>query len=222
MKKTNKFAAIGLAAGLTVGGATGLVLAVPAISGAQSTGTTTAPATGTPSDSGRPDPGQHMADALAPLVSDGTLTQDQADKVIAALEAARPQGGPGMGHGGGMGLDAAATALGITADELRTDLQSGKTIAQVASDKGVNVQTVIDAMVAELKTHLDQEVASGEHTQAEADQKLADATTRITDEVNNGRPAGGDHGPGGPGGRGPRGQAPDQGTSGTTDTTVQG
>ena len=110
MKKTNKFAAIGLAAGLTVGGATGLVLAVPAISGAQSTDTTTAPATGTQSDSGRPDPGQHMADALAPLVADGTLTQDQADEVIAALEAARPQGGPGMGHGGGMGLDAAATA----------------------------------------------------------------------------------------------------------------
>jgi hypothetical protein len=222
MKKTNKFAAIGLAAGLTVGGATGLVLAVPAISGAQSTDTTTAPATGTQGETGRPDPGQHVADALAPLVSDGTLTQDQADKVIAALEAARPQGGPGMGHGGGMGLDAAATALGITADELRTELQSGKTIAQVAGDKGVDVQTVIDAMVAQLKTHLDEEVASGEHTQAEADQKLADATTRITEQVNNAMPTGG-RGPGGPGGfgghGGPDGQAPDQGT---TDTTVQG
>jgi hypothetical protein len=219
MKKTNKFAAIGLAAGLTVGGATGLVLAVPAISGAQSTDTTTAPATGTQSDSGRPDPGQHMADTLAPLVADGTLTQDQADKVIAALEAARPQGGPGMGHGRGMGLDAAAAALGITADELRTELQSGKTIAQVASDKGVDVQTVIDAMVAQFKTHLDEEVASGEHTQAEADQKLADATTRITEQVNNAMPTGG-RGPGGSGGHGgPDGQAPEQGT---TDTTVQG
>jgi hypothetical protein len=216
MKKTNKFAAIGLAAGLTVGGATGLVLAVPAISGAQSTDTSTAPATDAQSDSGRPDPGQHMADALAPLVADGTLTQDQADKVIAALEAARPQGGPGMGHGGGMGLDAAATALGITADELRTELQSGKTIAQVASDKGVDVQTVIDAMVAQLKTHLDEEVAAGEHTQEEADQKLADATTRITEQVNNTMSAGG-RGPGGHGG--PDGHAPDQGT---TDTTVQG
>lgn len=214
MKKTNKFAAIGLAAGITVGGATGLVLAVPAISGAQSTDTTTAPATGLQGDTGRPDPGQHMADALAPLVSDGTLTQEQADKVISALEAARPEGGPGMGRGG-KGLDAAASALGITADELRTELQSGKTIAEVAGEKGVDVQAVVDAMVAQMKTHLDEEVASGEHTQAEADQKLADATTRITEQVNNGMPAGGR----GHGGHGPGGQAPDQGS---TDTTVQG
>ena len=108
-----------------------------------------------------------------------------------------------------MGLDAAATALGITADELRTDIQNGQTIAQVAEAKGVDVQTVIDAMVAQAKTHLDEEVASGEHTQAEADQKLADMTTRITDAVNNGFPARGDHGPGG--------QPPAD--SGTTDTT---
>jgi hypothetical protein len=109
-----------------------------------------------------------------------------------------------------MGLDTAATALGITADELRTELEAGKTIAEVAGERGVDVQTVIDAMVAQLETHLAEEVASGEHTQEEADQKLADATTRITDHVNNGMPAGG---------RGPRGGAPDQGT---TDTTVQG
>jgi hypothetical protein len=78
---------------------------------------------------------------------------------------------------------------------------------------------VIDAMVAQVKTHLDEEVASGEHTQAEADQKLADATTRITEQVNNAMPTGG-RGPGGSGGHGgPDGQAPEQGT---TDTTVQG
>jgi hypothetical protein len=150
-----------------------------------------------------------VSDALAPLVSDGTITQAQADKVAEALKNAGPQRGRGggMGHGG-PGLDAAATALGITADELRTDLQGGKTIAQVAADKGVDVQTVIDGMVADAKSHLAAEVASGEHTQAEADQKLADLTQRITDSVNNGRPARGDHGPGG--------QPP---ADGTTDTT---
>ena len=61
----------------------------------------------------------------------------------------------------------------------------------------MSVQTVIDAMVGELKTHLAEEVASGEHTQEEADQKLADATERITDMVNNGMPERG-AGPGAP------------------------
>jgi polyhydroxyalkanoate synthesis regulator phasin len=198
MKKTNKFAALGLAAGLAAGGAAGLVVAIPAVSGAQATSTTAADGSTATTDAGRPDPGTHISDALAPLVADGTITQDQADKVATALKGAMPQGGRGGGMGrGGMGLDAAATALGVTADELRTELSSGKTIAQVASDKGVDVQTVINAMAAQAKTHLDEEVASGEHTQAEADQKLADLTQRITDSVNNGMPARGDHGPGG-------------------------
>jgi hypothetical protein len=198
MKKTNTFAALGLAAGLAAGGAAGLVVAIPAVSGAQSTSTTTADGSPATADTGRPDPGTRINDALAPLVSDGTITQDQADKVATALKDAMPQGGRGgrMGRGG-PSLDAAATALGVTVDELRTELQAGTTIAQVASDKGVDLQTVIDAMVAQAKTHLDEEVASGEHTQAEADQKLADLTQRITGSVNNGMPARGDHGPGG-------------------------
>jgi lipoate-protein ligase A len=76
----------------------------------------------------------------------------------------------------------------MAADELRTELRSGKTIAQVAADQGVDVQDVIDALVADVKAHLDEEVASGEHTQAEADAKLAEVTARITDRVNNGKP----------------------------------
>ena len=125
MKKTNKFAALGLAAGLAAGGAAGLVVAVPAVSGAQSTSTTTVDGSTAATDTGRPDPGTRITDALAPLVSDGTLTQEQADKVTEALKDAMPQGGRGggMGHGG-QGLDAAATALGITADELRTELEA--------------------------------------------------------------------------------------------------
>lgn len=87
-----------------------------------------------------------------------------------------------------IGLDAAATALGLTADELRTELQAGSTIADVAAAEGVDVQTVIDAMVAEATTRLDEKVAAGDLTQAEADTEAADATTRITESVNNGFP----------------------------------
>ncbi|MFN8038263.1 MAG: hypothetical protein U0Q07_03535 [Acidimicrobiales bacterium] len=199
-------AAGALSASLIAGGAAGALLFAPAISGAQ-TPTTQAPATGQ-APQGQPpaDRSQWMNDALAPLVKDGTITQAQADAVTKALQAAKPQGGhggPGGDHGGpgrgGPGLDAAATAIGISADELRTAVQSGQTIAQVAQAKGVDPQKVIDAIVAEMNKHFDEELASGEHTQAEVDQKKADAVQHATDMVNNTMPKGG------PGGRGPRG-----------------
>ena len=199
--------AAGLTAGLLGGGAAGLILGSSGVSGAQDGTTSTTvveqPANGAQDGTGnadKPDPTERLKSTLDPLVEAGTITQAQEDAVIKALTDAGLErggrGGPGGRHGG-PGLDAAATALGVTTDELRTAVEGDQTIAQVAESKGVPVQTVIDAMVAELKTHLAEEVASGEHTQAEADQKLADATTRITDMVNNGGPAKGE-GRGGP------------------------
>ena len=191
--RKNRLAAYGLAAGLLGGGVAGIAFGAPGFAGAQtadSAATATAPTA---------DRHQSLSDTLAPLVSNGTITQAQADAVIAALEAARPahdhRGGPGGGPGRGPGnLEAAAGALGVTADELRTALQGGQSLAEVAQSKGIDVEQVVSALVAELKAHLDEEVASGEHTQAEADQKLAGATERIRAFVNGEAPV-----PGGPG-----------------------
>jgi hypothetical protein len=199
-----------------------------AASGGETTTTTAAPTTTTsdpapPTTTPAPAPaagsaapkGDWAKSALDPLVAKGTITQAQEDAILAALQAAHPDhdghGGPGRGHGGpGFGnLDAAAKAIGMTADDLRTALQGGKSLADVAKAKGVDPAKVIDALVADLKAHLDSEVTSGEHTRAEADQMLADAKTRITDFVNGKAPAGGPgfggpggHGHGGPGGFG--------------------
>lgn len=102
-------------------------------------------------------------------------------------------------------LAAAAEALGMTEAELVTELQSGKSIKQVADAKNVNIDTVIAKMTAAVKAHLDAEVASGEHTQAEADAKLAAFQTRVTEMVNKtGLPHRGGKGQhGGRGGHGP-------------------
>jgi hypothetical protein len=109
-------------------------------------------------------------------------------------------GGPGRGGFGGFGeLDAAAKAIGVPTAELQTAVQNGQTIAQVAQAKGVPVDTVVASMVAAMKAHFDPEIASGEHTQAEVDQMMADATQRMTAIVNGQQPAGGP-GFGGPGG----------------------
>lgn len=217
-----KVTAIGLTAGLLAGAGAGLALELSGSAGASDSanvmvaaGTGTDTGTGPGAMPGAPMPGAPMGRGvdftavLKPLVDDGTLTQDQADKVVAALQAAAPQGGPGMGGRGGRGmveahLDTVATVLGITADEVRTAVQGGQTIADLAKANGKTAQDVIDALVAEVEQHFADEVASGEHTQADADARIAEATTRITEFVNNtqaamaqGHPGhGGHHGPG--------------------------
>jgi polyhydroxyalkanoate synthesis regulator phasin len=138
------------------------------------------------------------AEALDGLVEDGTLTQAQADAVEQALEAARPERG-GRGPGGGRGIEAAATAIGVEVDVLRDALRDGSTIADVAAINGVDVQTVIDAMVAAAQEHLDEQVAAGDLTADEAATRLTEVSERITAMVNGELPAGG---PGGFGGRG--------------------
>ena len=124
----------------------------------------------------RPDKATMLKARLQTLVDGGTLTSSQLDAVVTALEAARPMGGghEGRGHGGARGekrqemLTTAADAIGITADELKTAIEGGQTIAQIAEANGKSVQSVIDALVAQATT---------------------DLTERITDMVNGVKPA---------------------------------
>jgi hypothetical protein len=104
-------------------------------------------------------------------------------------------------------MTAVAGVLKLTEAELKTQLDSGKSLAAVAATQNVSVQSVIDVIVTEVRAHIAEEVASGEITQAQADAKLAEATARATDMVNGVRPAGmGEGKHGGRGGRGDRGQ----------------
>ena len=61
-------------------------------------------------------------------------------------------GGRGFGFGRGLcgqaGLEAAAEALGMTADELSTQLWGGRTLADLADEAGVDLQTVREAVDA--------------------------------------------------------------------------
>ena len=221
-------AAVSLAAVSITGLGAGFALGAPGLSSAQTSSTTassaTAPSTSgssssssggsssTPAADPAADRTTRIADALKPLVTDGTITQAQADKVTAALQAALPAGGRGgpdgpggpggRGHGGrggrggfGAGLSVVATAIGIPEADLRTALQGGQTIAQVAQAHNVTADAVIAALTTDLQTRLDKEVAAGTITQAQADLRKADAATRFADLVNRSGPFGG-HGPG--------------------------
>jgi hypothetical protein len=200
MKKQLGLAAIGLA-GLTAGAGAGLVLTggsggASAQSSPTTTPDTTAPASGSNGSSGteRPagkDLGARLNEILAPLVQKGTISQAQADAVIAAIEAARPADGPhggfGRGPGGpgkGFGLDEAAAALGMTADQLRTALAGGQSLADVAKAKGVDLTKVTDALVAAYTKHEQDEVTAGSETQAEADKEIAAFKDKVDEIVN--------------------------------------
>jgi hypothetical protein len=113
---------------------------------------------------------------LQNLVDDGTITAAQADAVAADLPASLPEHGPwGPGGPGGRhrhpGFDGEVLAglLGIDVETLRSDLRSGQTVGEIAAAQGVDVQTVIDSLVAEAEAHLDLSVESGRLTQDEAD-----------------------------------------------------
>lgn len=94
--------------------------------------------------------------------------------------------------------------LGMTDDELRAALSDGQTLGDVADAQGVPVDAVVDVLAAPMAERLDEAVASGDLTQAEADEKLAEIAERITTHIEDG--AGFGRGFGGRGGRGgPRG-----------------
>jgi hypothetical protein len=131
-----------------------------------------------------------------------------------ALRPMHDKGGEGRGGKMGGHLEAAATALGMTSDELKTALADGSSLADVAASKNVAVQTVIDAIVADEKAEIAQAVTDGKLTQAQADALQAKVVEHVTAIVNGERPApmfghGGPDGRGEHGGRGHHGMGDD-------------
>ena len=80
------------------------------------------------------------------------------------------------GCGGGCAIsgtntihDVVAKTLGITTEQLYAERSAGKTLAQIAKDKGVSEQQLTDAILTALKQVIDQAVKDGRITQAQAD-----------------------------------------------------
>ena len=128
------------------------------------------------------------------LLADGKLTQDQADKLKAKI-----QSGDGFGIGRFLGkhegakdrrqdrianirnglVESAATALHMTPADLKAQLKSGKSIAQVATAQSIDLSAVKTQITGDAKTKLDKLVADGKLTQARADQALQKLTDNL-------------------------------------------
>ncbi len=154
-----KLATYALAGALGLFGVAGAALVAPAVSYATTGDSTALDASVT-----------SLKQALAGLVSDGSITQAQADEVVTTIAEARPEGLGRGGHGGGGRVDmgAAAEVLGISEEELRTQTQAGRTLADIAEAEGVPEADLLDALVAAAETRLAEAVTAGRLTQAEA------------------------------------------------------
>lgn len=161
--------------------------------------------------------GEEVAAILSGLVTKGTITQAQADAIMAAHTAAdaardalRPPKGPKDGKGG---LDAklavVASTLGIDSATVMTRIKAGETLAAIA---GAKTPALIAALVADETKRIDAAVTAGKLTAAQATTLKAGLVAHVTEEVNSPAPLrgpkggkGDDHGKGGRGNHGPRG-----------------
>jgi arginine decarboxylase-like protein len=133
-----------------------------------------------------------LAAVLASLVTKNTITQAQSDAITAALTAARTAAQANHpAKVGPLGVNQQAlilSTLGITATELQTGLQAGKSLATIA---GAKTAALITALVNAETAAIDAAVTAGKMTAAQAVTAKAGLTAHVTAEVNQVGPIGG-------------------------------
>lgn len=139
---------------------------------------------------------QALENRVDEAVAAGRLTKAQGNELKQRIESGDVPlfGGPGLGprsihHAGAFGgLDAAASYLGLTDAQLRTQLESGKSLADVAKAQGKTVDGLVQALVDAAKKKIDAAVTAGRLTQSQADAIVADLKSRVTGFVNGATP----------------------------------
>jgi Skp family chaperone for outer membrane proteins len=139
---------------------------------------------------------QALKNRVDEAVEAGRLTEEQGDAMKERIDSGEVPlvggfghkgfGHKGLGFGRGHfgGLTAAATYLGFSEAELRTQLADGKTLAEVARAEGKSVDGLVDAMVKDAEARVDQAVADGKLTEDQATAAKERVTERVTALVN--------------------------------------
>lgn len=129
------------------------------------------------------------ADAQPKAVSVVSADESPAEADEWATTEQKPESKPFRHDKGGMHSEAVADLFGMTIDELREELHSGKSLAAIAEEKSVAVSKVADVLVAEFSTHLEEKL-----------QKFKDNVDDMVNMTPPLRDAMGSHGEGGRGG----------------------
>jgi hypothetical protein len=125
-------------------------------------------------------------------IAEGWLTQKQAD----SIEEKAGCKGPGMkffGRMGGFGIhpiSVFADILDMEKPDLLAELKEEKTIEQIAEEKGMDKQTLVDSFLEKLSKRLDDAVADEDITRKFADSLLQNAEDNIEGMINTTLPAG--------------------------------
>jgi polyhydroxyalkanoate synthesis regulator phasin len=145
-------------------------------------------------------------DIIDERVAEGKLTAEQGERLKERIEekgllgprgglADGPRGrfcdrvfdcirGGVRGWNGQLTTEAAATVLDMEPEALLSELQEGKTLAEVAEEQGMAVDELTAAMLAEVQQEMDALVADGELTQEQADAIYERVEENIDDIVN--------------------------------------
>ena len=133
-----------------------------------------------------------FSDRIDAAVAAGRLTKEQGDELKQRLDSGDfplfgpPAFGPGFPgpHLFFHGLDSAASYLGLTEAQLESRLEQGKSLAEIARAQHKSVDGLKAALLADVKTKLDDAVKDGRLTKAKEQQALQDLQKRIDDLVN--------------------------------------
>ena len=137
-------------------------------------------------------------DQLSAAVKSGRITQAQANALKQRIEGNGHTPGPllfglhalrrHMMFGGGIGIGAklapVAKYLSLTNAQLRQQLESGKSLAQIAKAQGKSTSGLEQVLTAAVKQRLDKAVANKRITSAQEQKLLSMFSSRIGDLIN--------------------------------------
>ncbi|MCL6478393.1 MAG: YckD family protein [Peptococcaceae bacterium] len=126
---------------------------------------------------------------LDEAVQQGRMTQEQADKIAAAAKdnpgwfgsffGKKHGGKPGFKEGGRFS-DEMAEALGLTPEQLKSELQSGKKLQQIITDQGLTEEQFRQKMFELKKEAIAEKVSEGKLTQEQADKMIQRMEQRLS------------------------------------------
>jgi hypothetical protein len=138
-----------------------------------------------------------LIDRINAAVKDGKITQAQAKELEQRLEQGAPLpfllGGTGRAFGpghaffvrrGGGAFHTAAAYLGLSNAQLMADLASGKSLAQVAKDRGKSVSGLEQTLITAETKRLNRLQSRGVVTKAQEQKMLSALSARIAQLVN--------------------------------------